>query len=149
MNADSPLEIVRSHLEGVHERQPGQFSALCPAHADKGPSLSVRENPDGAVLLHCFAGCTVHEVVAALGLELHDLFPPRERPAGAPRRLASLLTAGQALALLDDELTFAAVALTNATHGVVLTPADLDRLRLAAGRVGLLRRQTVRGSHAA
>jgi hypothetical protein len=40
--------------------------------------LSVREGDDGRVLIHCHAGCPVDEVVAALGLELHDLFPTRD-----------------------------------------------------------------------
>jgi hypothetical protein len=49
--------------------------------------LSVREGDDGRVLLHCHAGCPVDEVVAALGLELHDLFPTREivYPSHSPR----------------------------------------------------------------
>jgi hypothetical protein len=49
--------------------------------------LSVREGDDGRVLLHCFAGCSVNEVVAALGIELSDLFPVRqsEYPHHAPK----------------------------------------------------------------
>lgn len=31
------------------------FMALCPNHADKNPSLSVRETEGGRILLHCFA----------------------------------------------------------------------------------------------
>ena len=35
------------------------FMALCPNHADKNPSLSVRETENGKLLLHCFAtSCT-------------------------------------------------------------------------------------------
>ena len=40
--------------------------ARCPAHADRGPSLSLANAPDGRLLLHCFAGCTFAEVRAAL-----------------------------------------------------------------------------------
>lgn len=138
----TPIENIKSRLEKVRQRQPGQYSACCPAHADKGPSLSVRETPEGSVLLHCFAGCEVSEIVSAMGLELHDLFPPRDKPAGAPKKIANLLTAGQALELLATESLFVAVAIGNYFHGVTLTQKDLDRLTTAAGRIGLLREQT-------
>jgi hypothetical protein len=29
------------------------------------------------VLVYCFAGCSFHDIVAALGLHPRDLFPPR------------------------------------------------------------------------
>jgi hypothetical protein len=143
----TPTDNVINRLEAVRQRQPGQWSARCPAHADKGPSLSVRESTDGAVLIHCFAGCTPAEVVGAMGLELHDLFPPRETPPGAPKRTPRLLTAGQALELLANEALFIAVALTNYLNGITLTTMDTERLRLAAGRINLLKEQ-VKGNHA-
>lgn len=53
----------------------------CPAHEDRSPSLSVREGEDGRILVHCHAGCTPAEVVAALGLTMADLFTdPRTSP---------------------------------------------------------------------
>lgn len=140
----TPIDNTLSRLEKVRQRQPGQYSARCPAHADKGPSLSVRETPDGAVLLHCFAGCEAAEIVGAMGLELHDLFPPKDKPTGAPKRIANLLTTGQALELLAKESLFVAVAIGNYFHGVTVTKKDLDRLTTAAGRIGLLREQTGR-----
>jgi hypothetical protein len=47
--------------------------AHCPSHEDRNPSLSISER-EGRILLHCHAGCTAEAIVAALGLELHDLF---------------------------------------------------------------------------
>ena len=49
------------------------WTALCPAHDDKVPSLSITE-ADGKILVHCHVGCTVEEVCRALGIELSDLF---------------------------------------------------------------------------
>src|SRR5260370_25238921 len=69
-------------LDGVRCTGPGRWLARCPAHQDRRPSLSVRELDDGRVLVHCFAGCPVADVVAAIGLELHDLFPPRTAAHG-------------------------------------------------------------------
>lgn len=49
--------------------------ARCPGHEDRSPSLSIRELDDGALLLHCFAGCQASDVLAAVGLEFRDLYP--------------------------------------------------------------------------
>ena len=49
------------------------WQACCPSHEDGHPSLSI--TPAGTrVLVHCHAGCTNAQVVAALGLTLGDLF---------------------------------------------------------------------------
>lgn len=144
----SPIENVLSRLEKVRQRQPGQWAARCPAHNDKSPSLSIRESTDGGVLLHCFAACDVTAVVAALGMQMHELFPPRDKPAGAPKKIANLLTAGQALELLANESMLVAVAAGNVGHGVKLTATDKDRLLLAAGRINVVRDQTKGALHA-
>lgn len=125
-------------LDKVRPRGPGQWSACCPAHDDKGPSLSIRETPDGRVLLHCFSGCAVDEVVGVLGLDMSDLFPPRESH-GAPLQRRRLLAAGQALDLLHDEAQLIALCGSNIAHGVELTDADRDRCLAAAGRIAYLR----------
>ena len=50
----------------------GQWLVHCPAHDDAKPSLSITEN-GGRILLHCFAGCTVDAICAALGITTKDL----------------------------------------------------------------------------
>jgi len=50
------------------------WSAKCPAHEDKNPSLSVDKGVDGRVLMTCHAGCPVEAITDALGLSLGDLF---------------------------------------------------------------------------
>ena len=64
-------------LEKVRRTGTGRWTACCPAHSDRHPSLALRELDDGRVLLHCFAECSAHEVVSAVGMDLSDLFPPR------------------------------------------------------------------------
>lgn len=44
------------------------WTACCPAHEDRSPSLSVGLGLDGKVLLHCFSGCSYEQITAALGL---------------------------------------------------------------------------------
>src|SRR5580765_7418958 len=70
-----PLQRVLDRLQGVRPSSNGQYMACCPAHDDGVPSLSVGTGDDGQVLLHCFAGCPVERIVAAIGLEMRDLFP--------------------------------------------------------------------------
>jgi putative DNA primase/helicase len=42
------------------------WSACCPAHDDRTPSLSIQDADDGRVLVHCHAGCDQARVIAAL-----------------------------------------------------------------------------------
>lgn len=80
---DDPLDRVLTSLEQVTGRVPrarsGYWTAACPAHEDKNPSLSVRQGDDGRVLLNCHAGCEADAVVRALGMTLADLFTERSR----------------------------------------------------------------------
>ncbi len=79
------LGPVLGQLDGVRRIGMG-WLALCPAHADRNPSLSVKEAADGRLLVHCFAGCRLEAVLDAVGLSVRDLFPAREpaerRPLG-------------------------------------------------------------------
>jgi putative DNA primase/helicase len=74
--------VTAAIAEHTGWRPPGERGDWrCPAHADGSPSLSVNRGAKG-VVLHCQAGCTVDQVVAALGLRPADLFDqPLERPA--------------------------------------------------------------------
>jgi hypothetical protein len=59
----------------VTSRNGNRAKAFCPAHDDRNnPSLSIGVGEDGKVLLKCFAGCTLEDVVAAINLEVGDLF---------------------------------------------------------------------------
>ncbi len=96
-----PLRIVLDQLHGVKQRGRG-YMALCPAHDDRNPSLSVREGDDGRVRVKCFAGCDEKDITHAMGLTMGNLFldpisplhsnrqrppaPPRPQPAAPKRR---------------------------------------------------------------
>jgi hypothetical protein len=56
--------------------------ALCPAHNDSHPSLSIssKRNGDGeGALLHCFAGRRYEDIMRALGFNNRDMIVPRPR----------------------------------------------------------------------
>ena len=75
IQSGSPLDTVLSRLHSVSQTTPGEYTACCPAHDDRTPSLSVTEDSGGTVLLHCHAGCSAADVVEAIGLQWRDLFP--------------------------------------------------------------------------
>lgn len=72
------LDSILRHLHGVRPNR-GSWTALCPAHQDRNPSLSVRQE-NGKILLHCFAGCSVEAICSALTIDVRDLFT-KPRPA--------------------------------------------------------------------
>jgi putative DNA primase/helicase len=45
-----------------------EWTARCPVHDDRTPSLSIREADDGKVLIRCHAGCDQEQVIATLRL---------------------------------------------------------------------------------
>ena len=71
------IDLVLSRLDGVRQTQPDKWLARCPFHDDRSPSLSIRDPGNGRILLHCHAGCQFEDVVAAMGLKVSDLMPPR------------------------------------------------------------------------
>ncbi len=69
--------MILSKLSGVRSCGDRKWTARCPAHDDRKPSLSVSVGDDGRVLLHCQAGCSFHEVCQALKIRPRDLFPAK------------------------------------------------------------------------
>lgn len=127
-------DVLLSHLESVKRTGDGRWLARCPAHADKRASLTVRELPDGRVLAHCFAGCSINEVVGAVGLELSALFPEKItvdgiKPERRPFPAADILRA------VSAETMIVSLAALDLAKGKALAAADLERLKLAATRL--------------
>ena len=52
-------------LQGVRKAGSG-YKAICPAHDDKNPSLSVTEGDGGKVLVKCHSGCAFEDIRSAL-----------------------------------------------------------------------------------
>lgn len=71
----SPLleRLTKVRRTGSH-----QCVAQCPAHQDSSPSLSIKRLSDGRTLIHCFAGCSAHDVLTSVGLDWDVLYPPKD-----------------------------------------------------------------------
>lgn len=66
----------------VNKRYPDKAQCKCPAHDDKQASLTVTKGRD-SVLMHCHAGCSIENVLSAVGLKKSDLFYQEKRTSGS------------------------------------------------------------------
>lgn len=124
-----------SRLDNVRSTGPGKWITRCPAHEDRGPSLSIRDTGE-RVLIHCFAGCEADDVLSAVGLTWKDIYPDgwdAARLAQRPnkvlrRRLADL----DPLEVDRQVLRIAAAALE---RGAALSVEDQARVQIAVERL--------------
>jgi len=69
---------------GARSAGEGSWSAKCPAHEDRNPSLSIGTGDNGGVVVHCHAGCPTEAVVTAAGVSMGDLAPAKATNDDAP-----------------------------------------------------------------
>lgn len=127
-------ENFLSRLEGVKRTGEGRYLAKCPAHEDHSPSLSIRELPDGRMLVHCFSGCDVGSILAAVSLGMDALFPERlpEHHYVPERRPFPALDVLKAVVF---ETTVVCLVASDLLQGKSITEESYGRLRLAADRL--------------
>ena len=125
------VDTILDKLEKVRKFGKG-WRACCPACGSKTQhKLSIKESDTGAVLIRCWGGCDVHQITSALGLELTDLFPPRES-TGKPNRRA--FSSYEAVRELGKELHVAWVILTDVSKGRKIGDASRRRAGEAAAK---------------
>ncbi len=130
----SAADKLLSRLQRVKRTGPGRWIASCPTREDRRPSLAVRELDDGRVLVHDFGGDEVGAILAAIGLEITDLFPPTTGLAAKP--LKRPFSASDVLALVALESSVAVVVCSDVLHRREVSEVDFDRLLTAAQRLG-------------
>ena len=126
------IENITDRLDKVTRAGKG-VKACCPAHADKEPSLSVREGDDGRVLLHCHAGCSTAAVVAAMGLSIADLFPPSNTPRRPPP--APGVSRRELHAAADFERSILFILHCDVKRGKTISQTDMRRGQVARQRL--------------
>ena len=125
-------------LRQVKSSRAGQWMAACPAHHDRHPSLSLRLLADGRVLIKCWAGCHVRDIVAALRLDMRVLFPSTcSWPAPARDTLPQWRI--QALRdMVQLERLILSLFQARVDRGILSTAADRKRVLQATSRLELL-----------
>ncbi len=128
------VDVLLDKLDKVRATGNGKWIACCPAHPDKHPSLAVAEGDDGRILVKCFAGCGIVDIVGAVGLDMDCLFPPkvidhRIKPIRKP------FPAADTLECLRTESMIVWLAGCDMAAGRTLDAAARARLNLAAARI--------------
>jgi hypothetical protein len=134
----TPVEKMLGMLTKVKGRN-GSWTACCPAHNDKGPSLAIRETEDGRVLIHCFAGCEALMIVQALGMDLTDLFPPddkrREYLVEGKKSMKPAFYASDLMRIISFEALLVSVCAYDLSQGKKLSETDRERMKLSQKRI--------------
>jgi hypothetical protein len=132
------IEALLNNLDKVKSTGQDKWLACCPAHPDRSPSLAIKQTDDGKILIHCFAGCQVTNIVAAVGMELSDLMPenPTYQKGSRPPKFNKYE--------LFDKLVFESLILSMAINQLLakvsLSAEDLSRVLLAESTInGIVR----------
>lgn len=134
MSHNPNLDKILSRLDGVRTRADGQWSAKCPAHEDRSPSLSIREMGDGRILLHCFALCGAQAVVEAVGMSLSDLMGDSDEHK-PPVRARDRWILRDVLSSLSHDALIVMLCAQDMRDGHSLPDADLERLAVSVDRI--------------
>ena len=125
------LQDVLSKLSKVRGRKDA-WTACCPAHEDKSPSLAIKQLEDGCILLHCFGGCSVHDVLGSIGMDMADLFPD---VGDNKQRVKPAFYANDLLRVIGFETRVVAITANDMANGRKPTEKDLQRMRTASERI--------------
>ncbi len=126
------IDNTLSKLEKPKRTGNGKWLACCPTHDDRSPSLAIKQIDD-KILLHCFARCSVAEIVGAIGLELSDLMP--DRPTYYKGSKPPKLNKYELFDRVAHEPDILLVAIRQLMSGVSLSQDDKARVKQAAVRL--------------
>lgn len=130
------VHALLGRLEAVKQTRSDAWQARCPAHDDRHPSLNIRLADDGKILLKCWSGCGAADIVAAVGLELADLFPQRDRDTWSkPVSPGQRWIPRDVIASMAHEALIVALGAEEVANGAVHTAEDRHRLMVAVGRL--------------
>jgi hypothetical protein len=127
------INNLLGRLNKVKSTGRNSYLACCPAHDDRSPSLSIKEEADGHILLHCFAGCSAVDVVGAIGIDIADLFPDEVVHHKAPVKKKFYAT--DILEAIKYESQIVLLAAFELKKNKPLDETDLQRLQLAYERI--------------
>ncbi len=128
------VNYLLSALTKVRRMGKDRWLACCPAHGDRKPSLSIRETPDGRVLLHCWTGCSVEAILESVGLTFDALFPEKELGHHVPRERTPF-SHREAMAALVPETFIVALIGRQMANGIANDEETQQALIAAVSRI--------------
>ena len=127
------IDIILSRLNKVKKTfKDNEYSALCPNHSDKSPSLSIKELQDGRILINCFAGCESKQVLDSMGLSFEDLFPQK---LGDFKSEKKPFSSSHGLKMIGYESTIILACAGFLREGKELSEANFVRMVEAVSRI--------------
>lgn len=131
----SKLEVLLGRLLKVRGKRNNTWTACCPAHGDTNPSLAIKVTDDGRVLIHCFAGCSVEEVVGAVGLALPDLYPDEPLKEQTSPAIKPVFFASDLLRIVHFEALIVLITALDIDKGRMPSEETRRRVRVAYERI--------------
>jgi hypothetical protein len=130
----SKLDNFVSRLSKAKRTGKDSWIACCPAHDDKSPSMTIREAEDGKLLIHCFAECSIENIIGALGLGFDDIMP--DRVADDYRKARKIpFSPSDVLACVKTDSMMIYLALCDLDKGIELSKDRIINLKKASGRI--------------
>lgn len=133
------IDEFLQRLDRVTKRGAQRWTSRCPAHEDKSPSLSIRESPNGHILLYCFGGCGAADVLDSLGLSFKDLFQSGGTSISDSGTSSSRIPVSDIIPFIDHELLTCALIMNEILQGRSATMEQWQRFAKAAARIGKVR----------
>jgi len=127
------MHQILSHFNKVSRTSKNnQYQCLCPAHNDRTASLSIKFNDDGRVLMNCFAGCDIENIIGSVGLSFNDIIPNRIddlKPVG------KIFNPYAVLKSLRDEIMIVLMMAISIRKKEQISNEDYDRFIIAYQRI--------------
>lgn len=127
------IDQFLNSLRKVKATSSGEWVACCPSHDDRSPSLSVKSGDDGRILVHCFAGCSVEDIVSSVGMKVSDLMPELLDIKTPVRRLP--FNPRTALEAVSFNALIVAIAASDMAQGKTLTAEEKETLWKISGEL--------------
>lgn len=127
------INTLLERLSKVRSTGKNTWRACCPAHSGTNPTaLTIKSEPDGRILLHCFQGCSALDVVDSVGLDIGDLFPEEVHHQPPVKKK---FYATDILAAIKFESQLVLMAAYELRKNKLLDEVDMKRLELAYERI--------------
>jgi hypothetical protein len=117
------IEKLLSRLDKVKSTGKDRWTCSCPSHEDQSPSMHIKLDDSGRILINCKAGCATYDILQSIGLDWVDVMPDDEEHSKPQKRV---MYATEALKLLRRESQII-MACSYALRKGTLSHNDIDR----------------------
>jgi hypothetical protein len=133
------IDNLLSRLPSAKRTSKDTWRCACPAHQGTNKTALSIKNDNGKILINCFHGCSVLDVLGAVGLDMTDLFEDDVRSdyktTASVKPHEVKFYPRDLLSMIDFELKIVMLGLFQLDKGITLTQEDRDRMKLSYERI--------------